>query len=433
MSRLIEAEKADRFALSAFIFSTLFFLALFLALWIKTGPLQRSTVILFGILFLAHFFVLYAVLWRMRVHLKKTREKAEQALSDRLERRWQSADHEKNRIFAILESMTEGVMVVDTKQTALLLNGALARTLGVARDAVEGRFFWESIRDPDINEMIQTCLYKKSPQKKEHALLLSNAVLDIQVTPVFSGTEFLGAIAVFRDVTQVKELERLRSEFVANVSHELKTPLTSILGFIETLKEGAADDSENRAHFLQIIEEHSKKLHRLIEDLLLLSKVESAKGPARKEVLDLAKLMNRLEEMFERPMQKKGLKLQKEFSHAPFMIFAEPDSFERALANLLDNAVKYNVRNGRIAVRASDDGSLVRIEVEDSGIGILPPDQARIFERFYRADKSRSRESGGSGLGLSIAKHILERHGGRIEVDSIPEKGSTFTLFLPKS
>lgn len=354
-----------------------------------------------------------------------------QSLTSRVEEGSQSSIEEKNRLFAILESMTEGVLVVDTEQKVLLLNSALTRAFSFKKDQALGMSYWEVFRDPGINEMIRAALSGKRADKKELATLLSESIFEIQISPVFTGDDFLGVVAVFRDITMMKEFERLRAEFVANVSHELKTPLTSILGFVETLREGAVEDPENRLKFLQIIETQSKQLHALIEDLLLLSRVESSNEPLKLESFELAGFLDKMKEVFTPLIKEKKLVWKTELSPKDLKISAEPSSFGRALSNLLDNAVKYNRSDGQITVKAIREGGSVKIQVSDTGCGILPADLPRIFERFYRADKSRSRELGGSGLGLSIAKHIVERHSGRLEARSIPQEGSTFTLTLP--
>lgn len=356
-----------------------------------------------------------------------------QTLSSRLEEGSQSSIEEKNRLFAILESMTEGVLVVDTQQKILLVNSPLLRAFGFQKKQTLGKPYWEIFRDTGINEMIRKGLSEKKADKKEHAALLTGSFFEIQVSPVFTDDDFLGVVAVFRDITMTKEFERLRTEFVANVSHELKTPLTSILGFVETLKEGAAEDPEHRSKFLQIIETQSKQLHVLIEDLLLLSRVESAKDPLRLESFELSWFLNKMKEVFTPLLKEKKLRWETELSPRDLEVLAEPASLERALSNLINNAVKYNRPDGRVIIRSFRDAEGVKIEVSDTGVGIASADLERVFERFYRADKSRSRELGGSGLGLSIAKHIAERHGGRIEVKSVLHEGSTFTIILPNT
>lgn len=352
-------------------------------------------------------------------------------MASTLDDRIQMAREQKKRLFAILESMAEGVLAVDTEQKVLLTNSALERSFSFEKSFAEGRYFWEIFRDADINYMIEKTLKRHVVARKEHTVLLSDSVFEIQVSPVVTEGEFLGAVAVFHDITILKEFERLRTEFVANVSHELKTPLTSILGFVETLKEGGINDPENRMKFLQIIETQSKKLHTLIEDLLLLSKIESGKEPLPLEEVNVEKLFEKMAEIFSPILKEKNIQLQVVPPPKAVKILVESNSIERALSNLIDNALKYNVPNGRVTLQVHDQAQGVALEVRDTGIGISLVDLGRVFERFYRADKSRSRQSGGTGLGLSIAKHIVERHGGKIEVQSMQGKGSIFTIFLP--
>ncbi len=354
------------------------------------------------------------------------------SLASKSKKESQSAIEETNRLFAILESMAEGVLVADTEQKVLLLNSSLAQAFEFNKKEAVGRFYWELFRDTEINEMFTTALKEKSAIKKEHALLFSKSVFEIQISPVFTADDYLGVVAVFRDITLLKEFETLRTEFVANVSHELKTPLTSILGFVETLKEGAIEDPEHRLKFLQIIETQSKKLHSLIEDLLFLSRVESAKEPLRLEEVDIESLFEKIMEIFQPIVKEKKMGVQFARFDKPVLVTADFIFLERAVSNLVDNAVKYNREKGQVWMRAFQDRDGVKIEVKDEGIGIAPADLTRIFERFYRVDKSRSRELGGTGLGLSITKHLIERHGGRIEVESALNQGTTFTLILPK-
>ncbi len=352
-------------------------------------------------------------------------------LSTRLGDKISLAEAQTHRTLAILESMTEGVVVMDSDQKITLINSVLAQAISFQKNQVQGCYFWEVFRDPHLNAMISEALERRHSISKEHTLLLSQAVYQIRVSPVFSGGDFLGLVAVFYDVTQIKEFERLRSEFVANVSHELKTPLTSIIGFVETLKDGAFEDRENSIKFLHIIEENSKKLYRLIEDLLLLSRIESGKDELSKEKVDLERIMDGIVKSFVPALRAKKIKIRVDARPSPFIVMADPKSLEEALCNLVDNAVKYSLEGGDIRVSAFYEGGLAKIQIADQGIGISEADLGRVFERFFRVDRSRSRESGGSGLGLSIAKHIIERHSGRIEVKSVLQQGSTFTVTLP--
>ncbi|OIO38128.1 MAG: hypothetical protein AUJ72_03095 [Candidatus Omnitrophica bacterium CG1_02_46_14] len=354
------------------------------------------------------------------------------AMSDRLKDQTESAGQEQKRIFAILESMVEGVLVIDAEHKIIMANSTLARAFDLTQEDVRGKYFWEVFRDSEINEMIKKSLSSQTQSKREHPALLTDSIFEIQVSPVFGGLKFLGVVAVFHNVTKLKALERAQNEFVANVSHELKTPLTSILGYIETLKNGAIDNVKDRSEFLNIIEDHSKKLHLLIEDLLVLSKAESDRQKLKKETVDLEPMLLRIFRFYEKPIKTKGLTAHVELVPKPFSVLADPGALEQALSNLIDNAIKYNSPSGSIDVRAVYEPGTVRIEIRDTGIGISPADQTKIFERFYRVEKSRSRELGGTGLGLSIVKNIAERHLGKIEVQSLTPKGTVFSLILPQ-
>lgn len=381
---------------------------------------------------IAGLFVLLSVyLFSQNQKLKTRHQKILLSYGEIKEKELLAANEEKDRIMAVLRSMAEGVLVLDTDQKVRVINSVFLKTVGLDRDRVEGRSFWEVIRDSVLNQMIQSVMQERVAVRKEHQLTLSSAIFDIQIAPVHRGEEFLGVVCVFHDVTRLKELERLRTEFVANVSHELKTPLTSIVGFVETLKEGAVEDEENRLKFLEIIDEQSHKLHRLIEDLLFLSRVESGQTELQLQKVEFQNLLLPLLRTFEKSLSKRGIRVHKQIMPENFFLEADPKLLEQVMTNLIDNAIKYNKDGGEITIRAYAAHPNLYIEVRDTGIGIPEGDLPRIFERFYRVDKSRARESGGSGLGLAIVKHILERHGGTIYASSKPGEGSIFTMQLP--
>ena len=372
-------------------------------------------------------------IWQLAITRRLLRDAVSETLeaTESSQSKSKKTKEEKNRILAVLESMAEGVAVIDPKDQVVLANSVLEKILSLKKNQIEERFFWEVFRDSTLNDVIRRAATEKVPVQLEHSILLSNAMFQIQISPVLNEGRFLGVVVVFHDITKLKELERLRSEFVANVSHELKTPLTSIMGFVETLKEGAVEDKENRIKFLEIIEDHSKKLYSLIEDLLLLSKVESQDSVSREEEISLEKMISRILESIAPMMLTKKVDVGYGFSSLPFLIHGDPKSLEEMFKNLIENAVKYNRVGGKVKIRGVREGDHIKISVEDTGMGIPESDLPRIFERFYRVDKSRSSDTGGSGLGLSIAKHVAEKHGGRIQVQSTLEKGSVFTVYLP--
>jgi len=240
-----------------------------------------------------------------------------------------------------------------------------------------------------------------------------------------------GAIIVLHDITELRKLERVRRDFVANVSHELRTPLTAIQGFSETLLAGALDDPQNRVRFLEIILEHSKRLARLTDDLLMLSKMDADRLNLEISRLSVSQFVESCVETTQRPAAEKDLRVSVNLAQCLPDIAADRRRLAEILQNLLDNAIQYTPPGGQIMVSASADSDEVTFTVSDTGIGIPQADQPRIFERFYRVDVARSREVGGTGLGLAIAKHLVEVHGGRIWVDSEVGQGSQFHFTVP--
>jgi two-component system phosphate regulon sensor histidine kinase PhoR len=233
-------------------------------------------------------------------------------------------------------------------------------------------------------------------------------------------------------IESLKKLDKIRTDFVANVSHELKTPLTSIKGFIETLEDGAIDDKENARRFLLIIKKHSERLNNIINDLLSLAEIETGKGGIEAGKLDMKYLLDEVVWGFGHVLSEKMQKLNVDYKGRDFRISGNKDKIEQVLVNLIDNAIKYTGKNGEIKVSLFEEKDSVMVTVEDNGIGIPKEHLDRIFERFYRVDKARSRELGGTGLGLAIVKHIVMLHKGHIDIESEPGKGTKVTLVFPK-
>jgi two-component system phosphate regulon sensor histidine kinase PhoR len=243
--------------------------------------------------------------------------------------------------------------------------------------------------------------------------------------------ETAGAVVVLHDITQLRNLERVRRDFVANVSHEFKTPLTAIQGFAETLLGGAIDDTENRRRFLEIILEHARRLARLTDDLLKLSRMDADRLEMEIRRVGVAEFVESCVETLQRRAAEKDLQISMDLPKGLPEVAADRRRLAEILQNLLDNSVQYTPAGGRIEVSAEKKGDEVVFTVTDTGIGIPKADQPRIFERFYRVDVARSREAGGTGLGLSIAKHLIDAHGGRIWVESEVGYGSRFHFSVP--
>ena len=334
---------------------------------------------------------------------------------------------------AILTSMVEGVIAIDKDGRVLSLNPTAEKIFNIKKQDAEGRLFLEVIRNNDIFEIISRVLKSGEPLSNELNLILPvQKVFKINASAIFEDRAVAGCVLVIHDITQMRRLERVRSDFVANVSHELKTPLTSIKGFVETLLEGAIDDKENNREFLRVIQEHTNRLESLINDLLDLASLEERGVSLRAQEVNFKELADKILMNFEAQLEKKEVEARNELP-GNLIVNADKDKIEQVFTNLIDNAVKFNRQKGSIKIYAQElPDNKIKVIVKDSGEGIPPKDISRIFERFYRVDKARSRAMGGTGLGLSIVKHIIESHGGSIDVESSEGLGSEFSFTLPK-
>jgi two-component system phosphate regulon sensor histidine kinase PhoR len=358
-----------------------------------------------------------------------TRLKAE---IDELKDKVVAIEQENASLLAVFGSMVEGVITVDSETRITSINPSVEEIFGISKKDSQGKFFLEAIRNNSIAEIINQVLKNAEFVSRELVLVWPiQMVLQINASPIFEDKKVSGCVAVIHDITQIRKLEQMRSDFVANVSHELKTPLTSIKGFVETLLGGALDDKENSRHFLKIIQEHTDRLDSLINDLLELSHIESKEITLKTEELKLADLVDEVLRGFKGQLKKSGVQVNNNLITG-LTIKADRDKLERVLVNLIDNAIKFNKEKGSIRIFFEALANNIKITIEDSGIGIPAKDIPRIFERFYRVDKARSRELGGTGLGLSIVKHIVELHGGSVGVESTEGLGSKFWFILPK-
>jgi len=333
----------------------------------------------------------------------------------------------KQQLELILEAMGQGVMVLDRDGRITLTNSAILKALGTDRDLVR-KTPLEAFRRPELENAVRAVLAGKPTQVLE-TTVGTGTILQASVTPVTNVSgEVDSAVIVFHDLTDIRRTDRMRRDFVANVSHEFKTPLTSIRGYTETLLSGAKDDPGIALDFLRTIERNAQQLEALVSDLLTLAKLE-AEVPATREHFDLQSVIE--EQIAARKNSILALDIQVTVECPVIQIHADRSRLSTALSNLINNAINYNKSGGQVRLSAEVQNGTMSIAVTDSGNGIPSEELPRIFERFYRVDKARARDSGGTGLGLSIVKHAIESQGGTISVSSKLGSGSTFTIRLP--
>jgi two-component system phosphate regulon sensor histidine kinase PhoR len=349
----------------------------------------------------------------------------------RLDQTIRTLTEERNLSSAILGSMVEGVAVVNAAERVLFSNPSFASVLGLDVPPQAGSALVEVVRQTELIEAVRKVLAGEPRVESEIVTgTLRQHFFAATVASVHT-KQANGAVIVLHDITDLRKLERVRRDFVANVSHEFRTPLTAIQGFSETLLAGAMNDPQNRERFLGIILEHARRLARLTEDLLMLSKMDAERLELEIRRLPVEQLVSSCIETSQPRSIERDLRLSVNLGKNIPDIAGDRRRLTEVLQNLLDNAMQYTPAGGKIMVGAERKGQEVVITVADTGIGIPQADQPRIFERFYRVDVARSREVGGTGLGLSIAKHLMEAHGGRLWVESEVGNGSKFHFSVP--
>ncbi len=353
-----------------------------------------------------------------------------EALRDRVE----TIERDRSKLEAILASMVEGVVAIDLAEKVVHLNDVAARILTTSPLDALGRRIWEVTRVREVCEALEATLAGGGEARGEFRLPGEprDRVVSIHSAPLRGASgATAGGVVVLHDITELRRLEGIRRDFVANVSHELKTPLTAIRGAVETMVEDDEMDPAIRARFLGKVRDQCSRLTSLVSDLLVLSRVELLEGELEKEPVDVRGPVREAAGGWQPAAVEKNLSLSIEVPPEPLLVEGDRESLRQAVDNLASNAIRYTPPGGRVWIRARHEGGEIVLEAEDTGIGIEPRHQERVFERFYRVDKARSRELGGTGLGLAIVKHIALAHGGRVSLSSVPGRGSVFRVHLP--
>ncbi|HEX5011889.1 MAG TPA: ATP-binding protein [Planctomycetota bacterium] len=354
-------------------------------------------------------------------------------MADQLAERFERIVRDQSEIRAILGAMVEGVLAVDSARRVVLLNAAACDTLGTTEEQARGKPVWEVTRLPEITELIERCLRTARPAWIEARLIGQphDRVLRLAASPLADARGLFGCVLVLHDLSELRRLETVRRDFVVNVSHELKTPLTSLRGYLDAVLDDAALPDELQRRFLARARDATERLVAIVADLLTLARVEAEDSLPRHEPLDLRDLAVECAAAAADAAALRGAQVQLDLPGEPVPIAGDDSTLATAINNLLDNALKYGPAGGLVRLCVRREGEEALLEVEDRGPGIPEHEHERIWERFYRVDRSRGREPGGTGLGLSIVRNVAGAHGGRVSLDSEVGRGSTFRIHLP--
>lgn len=345
-------------------------------------------------------------------------------MAEKLQLTINDAVDKQNKLEAILKSMDSGVIAVDKNLRVIMINPYAKKIFGLDKDII-GKNLLDHIRSFELEDSFR---HKVDDYKEIKIFYPKQRDLRIKTADINNGKQLIGTVAVVQDVTDIRKLENMRSQFVANVSHELKTPLTSIMGFAETLR--YVEDEKNKEKFLDIINDEAERLTRLINDILTLSDIENLKE-VKRDKIDVNKVVEDICYLMKNSADKKNIEISIKESNVKYII-GDSDKFKQMIINLVDNAIKYTENGGKVTIGTELEDNKNIIWVQDTGVGIPKEHIDRLFERFYRVDKARSRAQGGTGLGLAIVKHIVLGFDGTINVESEVGKGSKFIITLPQ-
>ena len=356
-------------------------------------------------------------------------------MAAQLNERIETISNQRNQLETVLASMLEGVIAVDTEDRIVSINRAAAQLFENEPAGCIDKSVQEVIRSPALQQFIGNALSNKSPSEEDITLFQNEErVIHVIGSPLLDANQHqIGTLVVFHDVTQLRRLENMRRDFVANVSHEIKTPLTAIKGFVETLQQGDVEKAHEKERFLGIIQRHVDRLNAIVEDLLALSRIEQEheNKDIQFEPVKIADVFQAAVQLCSPKAGDKNIRIEVDCEKATTAVF-DPTLIEQAVVNLLDNAIKYSEPENTVVVKSQQQNDHLVISVLDSGVGIAQKHLPRLFERFYRIDKARSRDQGGTGLGLAIVKHIAQAHGGHVSVESKLGEGSRFSIHLPQ-
>lgn len=375
-----------------------------------------------------------------RIYIKSGDEMGELAhnfnvMSDEINKRIMEIKDRHVKTNAILSSMINGVIAVDNNKNVMFVNSSAEQMFNFKESDIVGKHILKVLRNNKLDDQIHNMISNNILMRIEIEVdEPERRIFNLYSNPIVSsefGNEKIGVVIIIQDVTEMKKLENMRKDFVANVSHELKTPLTSIKGFVETLLDGAADQSEVREKFLGIIDVEVERLNSLIEDLLVLSEIEKNETVANPEEINIFHSTQNIMEMLSEVAKAKGISLLYNCGDVLPTLSGSEGWFKQMVVNLVDNAIKYSNEDGEVRVNITHEEDKIRLSVKDKGVGISEEHLDRLFERFYRVDKARSRSIGGTGLGLAIVKHVVISFGGTIDVKSELGEGTEFIVKLP--
>lgn len=353
-------------------------------------------------------------------------------LVEELRNKIRIAHEEKSKLMTAFTSMNEGVLIINQQDSIEFISPVLSNMLAVQYGNVGGKTLMEAFRSVDLQKAFQE--FKQTRSNVSREIILGGMepfIMSVSISAIHDHPDEEKTMIVFHDVTRLKKLEQIKMDFVANVTHEIRTPLTAIIGYLETIKSGAINNIEETKKFIDVMLRQSERLNRLVEDLLTISNIEMKEAVLTFEKVSLNAVINNVISLIQSKAGQKKIAVENHVPKNLVPVKADRDKLTQIFVNLLDNAVKFTPDGGLVAIDAKEEGAFIIVSVLDTGIGVPSSEIARLGERFYRVDRSRSRELGGTGLGLSIVKHLMIAHGGRMEIESQLGKGTKVSLFFP--